>query len=101
MGYRHEKDKFGIAGLTPIPAADLRSPRVLECPVHMEALLAARHELEQGDPERWGALVALELRIVRVHVDPNIRMGGYRWGTERKESLLKREAAARGQKAPV
>jgi flavin reductase (DIM6/NTAB) family NADH-FMN oxidoreductase RutF len=77
MGYRHEKDKFGVAGLTPTPAVDVRSPRVLECPVHMEALLAARHELEQSDPQRRGALIALELRILRVHVDPSIRMNGY------------------------
>jgi flavin reductase (DIM6/NTAB) family NADH-FMN oxidoreductase RutF len=76
-GYRYEKDKFGIAGLTPKLSVDVRSPRVLECPVHMEASLAGCHELEHGDPERRGALVALELRILRVHVDPSIRMGGY------------------------
>jgi flavin reductase (DIM6/NTAB) family NADH-FMN oxidoreductase RutF len=77
MGYRYEKDKFGIAGLTPMRSVDVQSPRVSECPVHMEATLAARHDLEQSDPERRGALVALELRILRVHVDPSIRTEGY------------------------
>jgi len=76
MGYRHEPDKFGVAGLTPLASALVRPPRVAECPVHLEAVLEGRHELAQGDPDRRGHLIALEVRIVRVHVEESIRMVG-------------------------
>jgi len=71
MGYRHEADKFAIAGLTELASELVKPPRVMECPVHMEAEFAATHDLAQPN------LVAIEVRIVRVHVDPRIRMDGY------------------------
>ena len=77
MGYRHEADKFGVAGLTAQPAQCVASPRVLECPVHLEAQLEAVHPMAVRNDQRRGALVALELRIVRIHVDDAIRMDGY------------------------
>src|SRR5712691_5595170 len=36
-GYRYEREKFGIAGLTPVPAETMAAPRVLEYPVQLEA----------------------------------------------------------------
>jgi flavin reductase (DIM6/NTAB) family NADH-FMN oxidoreductase RutF len=77
MGYRHEADKFGVAGLTPLPADLVGPPRVAECPVHLEAVLEGSHPLAQRDPDRKGHLIALEVRIVRVHVDAAIRLAGY------------------------
>ncbi|MFL5574613.1 MAG: flavin reductase family protein [Gemmatimonadaceae bacterium] len=77
MGYRHERDKFGVAGLTPLPAECVAAPRVRECPVHLEAELEAVHPLAVREPARRGGLIALELRIVRVHVDEAIRMAGH------------------------
>ena len=77
MGYRHEPDKFGIAELTALPSDCVAPPRVRECPVHLEAELEAVHPLAVRDPARRGGLVALELRIVRVHVDEAIRMNGH------------------------
>ena len=38
-GYRFDQDKFGAAGLTPIPSETVRPPRAQECPVQMEAEL--------------------------------------------------------------
>lgn len=76
-GYRHVRDKFGIAGLTPLLSDRVAPPRVAECPVHLEAVLEAVHPLAVRDPERRGGLVALEMRIVRVHVDDAIRLAGY------------------------
>jgi flavin reductase (DIM6/NTAB) family NADH-FMN oxidoreductase RutF len=76
MGYRHEKDKFGIAGLTPLSSETVTPPRVAECPIHLEAVLEGTHPLAQGDPERAGYLVALEVRVARVHVEEGIRMPG-------------------------
>ena len=77
MGYRHEADKFGVAGLSPIAAEVVAPPRVVECPVHLEAVLEASHPLACRDPERQGHLLALEVRVVRIHVEDSIRLPGY------------------------
>ena len=77
MGYRTEKDKFGVAGLTAMASDLVTPPRIAECPVQLEAVLTASHGLEGGDPERSGKLVALEVRIVRVHLDDSVRMVGH------------------------
>jgi len=76
MGYRHARDKFGVAGLTPMPAEVVAPPRVAECAVQLEAVLEGSHSLAASDPDRRGKLVALEVRVVRVHVDPAIRRDG-------------------------
>ena len=76
-GYRHVHDKFAAAGLTAVPSDLVAPPRVAECPVHLEAELAAVHPLAVGDPERRGRSVALELRIVRVHVTDAVRLAGH------------------------
>jgi flavin reductase (DIM6/NTAB) family NADH-FMN oxidoreductase RutF len=77
MGYRHEADKFGVAGLTPMPSELVAPPRVRECPVQLEAVLAGTHPLAAGDPDRRGYLVGIEVRIVRVHVDEGLLLDGH------------------------
>lgn len=77
MGYRFERDKFGLAGLSALPSDVVSPPRAAECPVHLEAVLESVHPLAVRDPERRGALVAFELRIVRVHVADEIRLAGH------------------------
>ncbi len=77
MGYRHEPDKFGVAGLTPVDSTIVAPPRVAECPVQLEAVLEGEFGLAHGDPDRQGKLIALEVRVVRVHVDSRIRMEGF------------------------
>lgn len=77
MGYRHERDKFGIAGLTPLPSELVAPPRAAECPVHLEAVLEGTHRLAESDELRRGNLIAIEVRIVRIHVHPSLRMAGY------------------------
>jgi flavin reductase (DIM6/NTAB) family NADH-FMN oxidoreductase RutF len=76
-GYCHERDKFSVAGLTPLPSLDVAPPRVAECPVHLEAVLEAVHPIAAHDPRRRGKAVALEVRIVRVHVDDAVRLDGH------------------------
>ncbi|TYP74032.1 flavin reductase family protein [Paenibacillus methanolicus] len=66
-GYRYEADKFGIAGLTPTASHAVAPPRVLECPVQLEAKLVRAHPFEQPS-----SLVALEVAIVRVHAETSI-----------------------------
>jgi flavin reductase (DIM6/NTAB) family NADH-FMN oxidoreductase RutF len=77
MGYRHEADKFGTARLTLVESQCVKPPRVGECPVQMEAVLAAVHPLCDSDPSRPGRLVSLEVQIVRVHLEESILMDGH------------------------
>lgn len=76
MGYRHERDKFGVAALTPEASERVAPPRVAECPVQLEAVVTGKHGLADADPAARGLLVGVEVRIVRVHVDERILMHG-------------------------
>jgi flavin reductase (DIM6/NTAB) family NADH-FMN oxidoreductase RutF len=75
-GYSYEKYKFETAGLTPIPSLTVAPPRVLECPVQMEAVVAAKHDMMEDDDVARGKIVTFEVRVTRVHVHPDIMMEG-------------------------
>ena len=69
-GYRYEPDKFGIAGLTPLPSLDVNPPRIRECPVHMEGVV---HEWRP-----FGKNVSanvFEIHISRLHVEESLLVG--------------------------
>jgi flavin reductase (DIM6/NTAB) family NADH-FMN oxidoreductase RutF len=76
-GYTYEKNKFEIAGLTPVPSLTVGAPRVLECPVQMEAVVAAKHDLMQDDDLTRGKIVTFEVRMTRIHLHPDILMDGF------------------------
>ncbi|MFM9942050.1 MAG: flavin reductase family protein [Hyphomicrobiaceae bacterium] len=76
MGFQYVADKFGRAGLTPIPSELVAPPRVLECPVQMEAELNAVHPYGLGNPRIRTEISAIEVRITRVHVDPRLQVEG-------------------------
>ena len=61
-----------------VPSDLVAPPRILECPVQLEATLAGEHPIAAGEPERAGKLVALEVRIQRVHIDEDLLMAGHR-----------------------
>ncbi len=81
-GYRYHADKFGIAGLTAVASETVAAPRVLECPIQLEAELVRVNpmmmdEYNYDQHERNGectleGIVALEMRIKRVHVEPRL-----------------------------
>lgn len=71
MGYRHERDKFGVANLSATPSELVAPPRIAECPVQLEAVLEATHDFGHRPDKPCGAL-AFEVRIVRVHVDERL-----------------------------
>jgi flavin reductase (DIM6/NTAB) family NADH-FMN oxidoreductase RutF len=75
-GYTYEKSKFETAGLTPIPSLTVAPPRVLECPVQMEGVVAAKHDLMEDDNVARGKIVTFEVRVTRVHIHPDILMEG-------------------------
>lgn len=71
-GYRYEADKFKKAGLTPLPSEIVKAPRVLECPVHLEAKFVAIHPFAAETGIENIRSVTMELKIVRVHLDDSI-----------------------------
>ncbi len=75
-GYRYEPEKFAVAGLTPRKSETVSAPRVLECPVQLEATVESVHHLAEQD-ERWrGRLVSIEVRVRRVHLSERILVDG-------------------------
>lgn len=75
-GYRFERDKFGLAGLTPDPAEIVAAPRVRECPVQLEATVEASYPLAQNDPAWRGRQIAFEMRIRCAHIEESILVDG-------------------------
>ena len=66
--FRHEKDKFGVSGFTPVPSQVVAPPRVAECRLQIEARVDRWYPL--GDAA-W--IVVVE--AVRVHAHPEIVAG--------------------------
>ena len=75
-GYRHESDKFGISGLTPVASETVSPPRALECPVQLEGVVAATHIVAEEDEVLRGRVRIFEVRVQRVHVEESILMDG-------------------------
>jgi len=75
-GYRYEQDKFGKAGLTPVPSDTVAPPRVAECPIALEGVVEAVHGIADDDEEQRGGTLNIEIRVQRVHVHESIRLDG-------------------------
>ncbi len=75
-GFRYEKHKFETAGLTPVASETVAPPRVLECPIQLEARLVTERPLDEGGPLE-GFLTTFEMRVHRIHVDQMILMDGH------------------------
>lgn len=77
-GYRHEPNKFEMAGFTPVPSQTVAPPRVEECPVQMEGIV---HEYRS-----FGKNVSanvFEVHITKLHVAEElldgVRIDPVRW----------------------
>jgi flavin reductase (DIM6/NTAB) family NADH-FMN oxidoreductase RutF len=77
-GYRYEREKFEISGLTPVPSETLEAPRVRECPVQLEAKVEGLHHLAENDTAQRGRVLVIEVRIQRVHLEASILMHAQR-----------------------
>ncbi len=75
-GYRHVRDKFRLAGLTPLASETVAAPRVAECPVQLEATVDSVRPFAEGDPKWRGRALAIDVRVQRVHVAQSILMQG-------------------------
>lgn len=77
MGWEIERDKFGVAGLTPLSSATVSPPRVSECPVQLEATLVNDYAFAEADPKMLIPTRALEVRITKVHADESLLSAVY------------------------
>lgn len=75
-GYRSVADKFGRAGLTPLASETIAPPRIAECPVQLEAVIATHHLLAGDDRLLSGYGLVFEARIQRVWVAPELLADG-------------------------
>ena len=71
-GYRYEPDKFGAAGLTPVPSDVVAAPRVAECGVQLEATVHRVHPFAEDDD----GLLAIDVRVEKVHVHESLVLAG-------------------------
>jgi flavin reductase (DIM6/NTAB) family NADH-FMN oxidoreductase RutF len=87
--FRFEPDKFRVAGFSTIPSEMVAAPRVLECPVHLEARVLKIHELE-GEPrlQGLGGGAAVEVEVKRVHVRRDFVTGGHYIAPDRWQPLI-------------
>ncbi|WP_293372716.1 flavin reductase family protein [Nevskia sp.] len=76
-GYATEKRKWEASGLTQIASETVAPPRALECPVQLEAVLAAQNGFMADDPVWKVGIHVFEVRIQRVHVHPSLLMEGH------------------------
>jgi len=90
LGYRHAADKFGAAGLTAESSVEVAPPRVKEFPVQLEAVVEGMTPFAFRDPRMAVPAVAVEVRIVRAHVAPDLlaEPGGHRVDPERWRPLF-------------
>ncbi|RFU44903.1 flavin reductase family protein [Paraburkholderia sp. DHOC27] len=77
MGYVYEPDKFGRAGMTRVRSDTVAAARALECPIQLEAVVAAAHGIGEDSDQLRGFISLIEVRIQRVHVHPNLLMAGH------------------------
>jgi flavin reductase (DIM6/NTAB) family NADH-FMN oxidoreductase RutF len=52
------------------------APRVLECPVQLEAVVEAIHGVAEADDALRGRVATFEVRIQRVHIEESILVRG-------------------------
>jgi flavin reductase (DIM6/NTAB) family NADH-FMN oxidoreductase RutF len=76
-GYVFVGDKWGRAGLTPQMPDLVRPVRVAEFPLQMECEVVDVNPLRRDLPDRVGWALAIEVRVLRVHVADRLRMRGY------------------------
>lgn len=77
LGYVYEPDKFGRAGMTRVASTTVTAARALECPIQLEAVVAATHGVGEDSDSLRGFISLIEVRIQRVHVHPDVLMEGY------------------------
>lgn len=68
MGFEYVPDKFGRAELTPLPSKSVLAPRVLECPIQLEAKVESINDVGGAD----SSLAAIEVRIIHSYFEEGL-----------------------------
>nr|WP_202891537.1 flavin reductase family protein [Kribbella shirazensis] len=68
--FRHEREKFAAAGLTPVASELVAPPRVAECPLQFEATVV------QADLDAKGNFLIVQARVLRVHAAEHVVVPG-------------------------
>jgi flavin reductase (DIM6/NTAB) family NADH-FMN oxidoreductase RutF len=66
-GYRHEPDKFGIAGFTAVKSESVAPPRVAECPIQMEGVVHDHRAFGKNASANM-----FEVHIVKLYVEETL-----------------------------
>jgi len=69
--YKYEPDKFTAGGFSKMASECVRPPRIAECRLQLEAILKNVLVISD-DPKEAGDVAAVEVRVVKVHVDQNM-----------------------------
>lgn len=76
-GYRHEADKFALAGFHAYPSARVAAPRIAECPLQLESRMTHYVDRPLDD---WradaGGFAIIELEVLHVHAHADIVVPG-------------------------
>lgn len=101
LGYRFEPNKLGVAGLETLPSLAVVVPRIANCPVHLEAEVVSLRPFAGSDPRMGIPACAVEVRILKAHVDERLLCGPDRIDPDRWRPLLMsfRELFALGGRA--
>lgn len=70
-------DKWTRAGLTPQASDFVRPARVAQFPLQMECEVVDFNPLRKDLPDRMGLALAIEVRVLRVHIADHLRMPGH------------------------
>lgn len=77
LGYRHEPDKFALAGWHAEPSLRVAAPRIAEAPLQLEArVLHADHREVPQWAAAAGGYAHLELQVVKVHAHAGVIVPG-------------------------
>jgi flavin reductase (DIM6/NTAB) family NADH-FMN oxidoreductase RutF len=83
IGFRYEKDKYQVAGLTPIASTMVQPTRIAECPLQIEAIVKNMNE-STGTVE----FVIIEAQKVCVHAHEEIVINERHVNTDRWHPLI-------------
>ncbi|KAI0879788.1 uncharacterized protein GGS22DRAFT_176720 [Annulohypoxylon maeteangense] len=75
--YKFVKDKWTRAGLHSQTSDFVTPLRIAECPVQMECRVVQINDLWKDLPGRSGLALAIEVRVLRIHILQNLQMPGY------------------------
>ncbi len=73
--YKYDGDKFKSGGFSAIESELVKAPRIAECQLQFEAILKNVLQVND-DPIEASNVAAVEVRVVRVHADEQLIVGG-------------------------